>query len=66
MRVYETAFDLCAAPGMYLVAQIDGRSFTRLTREVHQFDAPFDERFHDLMVATTNYIMQCGFQVIYG
>lgn len=29
MRVYETAFDLCAVPGMLLVARIDGRSFTR-------------------------------------
>ena len=70
MRVYETAFDQCAVPGMYLVARIDGRSFTRLTREklreTHQFVAPFDERFRDMMVATTEHLMQCGFRVIYG
>lgn len=66
MRVYETAFDQCAVPGMFLVARIDGRSFTRLTREVHQFNAPFDERFRDLMVATTEHLMQCGFRIIYG
>ena len=28
---------------------LHGCSFTRLTREVHQFAAPFDERFRDLM-----------------
>lgn len=66
MRVYETAYDHCAVPGMFLVARIDGRSFTRLTREVQQFEAPFDVRFRDLMVATTEHLMQCGFRVIYG
>lgn len=66
MRVYETAHDHCAVPGMFLAARIDGRSFTRLTREVQQFEAPFDERFRDLMVATTEHLMQCGFRVIYG
>jgi tRNA(His) guanylyltransferase len=66
MRVYETAFDQCAVPEMFLVARIDGRSFTRLTRETHQFNAPFDERFRDLMVATTEHLMQCGFRIVYG
>ncbi len=66
MRAYETAHDHCAVPGLYLAARIDGRSFTRLTREVQQFEAPFDERFRDLMVATTEHLMQCGFRVVYG
>jgi len=66
LRVYETAFDLCVVPGMYMVARIDGRSFTRLTREVHQFKAPYDERFRDMMVGTVEHLMQCGFRVIYG
>jgi tRNA(His) guanylyltransferase len=51
---------------MYMVARLDGRSFTRLTREVHQFAAPFDERFRDLMVETTAHGMQCGFRMLYG
>lgn len=66
MRVYETAYDHCAVPGMFLVARIDGRSFTRLAREGQQFEAPFDVRFRDLMVATTEHLMQCGFRMIYG
>lgn len=66
MRVYETAHDLCVLPNMYMVARIDGRSFTRLTKDVHEFNAPFDERFRDMMIETTKHLMDCGFRVIYG
>ena len=30
MRVYETAHDLCVLPGLWIVARLDGRNFTRL------------------------------------
>lgn len=66
MRVYETAADYCVLPGMFMVARLDGRSFTRLTKEVCRFEAPFDERFRDLMVATAESLMTCGFRVIYA
>jgi tRNA(His) 5'-end guanylyltransferase len=66
MRIFETAHDHCVLPGLWMVARLDGRGFTRLTKEVHQFVAPFDERMRDLMVATTQHLMQCGFRVIYG
>ena len=55
MRVYETAHDLCVLPHIYLVVRLDGRGFTRLTKEVYQFEAPFDEKFRDIMVATTKH-----------
>ena len=66
MRVFETAADLCVLPGIFMVARLDGRSFTRLTKEVCQFESPFDERFRDLMVATAESLMNCGFRVIYA
>ncbi|EGO64679.1 tRNA(His) guanylyltransferase Thg1 family protein [Acetonema longum] len=66
MRVYETAHDYCVIPGVYMAARIDGRSFTRLTKEVYQFESPYDIRFRDYMVATVEHLMQCGFRVIYG
>ena len=66
MRVFETAHDLCVLPGLFMVARLDGRTFTRLTKEVHKFEAPFDERFRDTMVATTEHLMNCGFRVLYG
>src|SRR5947209_2423086 len=67
MRVFETAHDLCVLPGLHMVARLDGRSFTRLTKEVHAFEAPFDPRFRDLMVETAEHLMKsCGFTVTYG
>jgi tRNA(His) guanylyltransferase len=66
MRVFETASDICVLPGIHMVARIDGRNFTRLTKEVHPFEAPYDFRFRDYMIATTEHLMQCGFRVIYG
>src|SRR5947209_8630345 len=66
MRVFETAHDHCVLPGIHVVARLDGRSFTRLTGEVCQFDKPFDVRFRDHMLATTEHLMGCGFRVLYG
>ena len=66
MRVYETNHDYCILPEVYMVARIDGRSFTRLTKEVHKFEAPFDTRFRDYMVETTKHLMDCGFRIVYG
>lgn len=66
MRVYETAADYCVLPGIFMVARLDGRSFTRLTKDVCQFEAPFDVRFRDLMVETAESLMTCGFRVLYA
>lgn len=67
MRAFETAHDLCVMPGLYMVARLDGRGFTRLTKEVHKFEAPFDPRFHDYMLHTAEHLMTgCGFNVPYG
>ena len=66
MRVFETAADLCVLPGLYMVARLDGRSFTRLTKDVCQFESPFDERFRDLMVSTAEALMTCGYRVVYA
>jgi tRNA(His) guanylyltransferase len=66
LRVFETAHDHCALPGLYLVARLDGRGFTRLTKEVHPFEAPFDERMRDYMTATTQHLLECGFRMVYG
>lgn len=66
MRIFETAHDHCVLPGLHIVARLDGRGFTRLTKEVHRFEAPFDEKFRDLMLATTAHLMDCGFRMLYG
>jgi tRNA(His) 5'-end guanylyltransferase len=66
LRVFETAHDLCVLPGIFMVARIDGRNFTRLTKETHKFEAPFDAQFRDYMVSTVEHLMNCGFRIIYG
>jgi tRNA(His) 5'-end guanylyltransferase len=66
MRVFETAHDIRIVPGIYIIARIDGRGFTRLTKEVHKFDAPFDVRFRDMMIETVKHLMDCGFTALYG
>ena len=66
LRVYETAHDFCVPPHIYMVARLDGRGFTKLTKETHAFERPFDARFRDMMVETVQHLMGCGFKVIYG
>jgi tRNA(His) 5'-end guanylyltransferase len=66
MRVYETAVDYCVLPGIFIVARLDGRNFTTLTKDKARFEAPFDVRFRDLMTETTAHLMNCGFKVVYG
>ncbi len=66
MRIYERSLDQTILPDMYLVARIDGRSFSRLTKEICDFEAPFDVRFRDMMVETVKGLMDCGFRVVYG
>jgi len=66
MRVYETAHDYSVLPNIYIVARLDGRNFTRLTKEQHDFQAPFDLRFRDYMLGTVEHLMSCGFKIVYG
>ncbi len=66
MRVFETAQDSFAAAAHWVVARVDGRNFTRLTKETCDFEAPFDPRFHSLMVETTKHLMACGFRTVYA
>jgi tRNA(His) guanylyltransferase len=66
MRIYETAHDHCVMPDIQIVVRLDGRTFTRLTKEIQNFEAPFDVRFRDLMVDTVDHLMNCGFNVVYG
>lgn len=66
LRVYETARDICVLPEVYIVARIDGRNFTKLTKEAHPFQTPFDSQFRDYMVTTVQHLMNCGFNVVYG
>ncbi len=66
MRVYEQSIDQVLLPELYMVARLDGNRFTRLTKEICSFDAPFDNRFRDMMTEAVKALMTYGFRVIYG
>lgn len=67
MRVFESVLDHTVLPGVFMVARLDGRNFTRLTKELHPFEAPFDRRFHDSMLTTAEHLMSgCGVKVAYA
>lgn len=66
MRVFETAHDHCVLPGIFMVARLDGRNFTRLTKETLKLEAPFDPRFRDAMLDTVEHLMTSGFRVVFG
>jgi tRNA(His) guanylyltransferase len=65
MRAYEQAFDQQVLSGMFVVARLDGRGFSKLTQQ-WEFEKPFDPAFRDGMVATTRHLMDCGLQVTLG
>jgi len=66
MRVYETAQDQIIPRGIFPIVRLDGRGFTRLTKEILDLEAPFDSRFSDFMATTVEHLMECGFRVLYG
>jgi tRNA(His) 5'-end guanylyltransferase len=66
MRVFEESLDQYIPEEKYIAVRLDGRSFTRLTKKVFEFEKPFDARFRDLMVDTVKVLMECGFRVVYG
>ena len=66
MRRFEQSLDQVMLPELYLAVRLDGRNFTRLTKEVCKFEAPFDIRFRDAMIDTVKHLMQCGFRIVYG
>jgi tRNA(His) 5'-end guanylyltransferase len=67
MRTYEESLDQYIEPDKIIIARLDGRSFTKLTKETCDFKKPFDENFRDLMVATVMHLMKdCGFNIVRG
>lgn len=66
MRVFETAHDHCVLPEVFIVVRLDGRGFTRQTKDVWKLEAPFDVRFRDVMLETTERLFDCGFSAVYG
>ncbi len=63
MRELEYFHSLRILPGAWAVIRVDGRSFSRFTAE--RFEKPFDLKFHELMVTTTQALLE-GLQGIFA
>lgn len=50
----------------WVIARLDGRSFTRLTKHSLDLEKPFDVRFHEAMKGTVAHLFECGFAVRLG
>lgn len=63
MRRFELSFDRYIPTDRFIIARLDGRSFTKLTKAKLSFERPFDPRFHDAIIHTCRHLMEAGFQV---
>lgn len=66
MRAFEESMDQTVLPELYIVVRLDGRGFTKLTKEILPLERPFDVRFRDAMIETVTHLMKCGFKIRYG
>lgn len=67
MRAYEVHSCDVVPNDKFIVVRLDGRSFSKLTKDVCKFEKPFDDRFHMLMRNTTKYLLSdSGFGIRYG
>ena len=64
MRVFETTNDPKILPHMFVIARIDGRNFSTLTREKLKLD-PFDTQMAICMEETVKHLMDCGFKTMF-
>lgn len=62
-RSLETRFDARLPDEKWIVARLDGRGFTRLTKRALLLEKPFDPRFHDAMKRALSHVCDCGFAV---
>lgn len=56
MRNIENSREGEIAADAYIIARLDGRGFSKLTKT--HFEKPFDEKFHRLMVETMRHLME--------
>lgn len=65
MRVYENVNDARIIPGCYVVARIDGRNFSTLTRKTLKLE-PYNSTMTEAMKETTKHLMNMGFVTVFG
>ncbi|OVE55941.1 tRNA(His) guanylyltransferase Thg1 family protein [Chryseobacterium mucoviscidosis] len=66
MRKNESLSEQYILPENFMIVRLDGRGFTRLTKEKLSLEKPFDLKFGQAMIDTTKHLFTIGFRVLYG
>jgi len=66
MRQFEASLDERWPDDGFVVARLDGRGFTKLTKQKLDFQRPFDLSFHEAMTKTCEHLMDVGIRMIFG
>ncbi len=66
MKTYEMTYEHVIPKRLWIVVRLDGRGFTKFTKSSDRFEKPFDIRFHDAMLLTTEALMNSGLEVLLG
>lgn len=66
MRRNESLSEQYVLPENFIVVRLDGRGFTKLTKEKLSLEKPFDKKFSEVMLDATKHLFNIGFKVIYG
>lgn len=65
MRIYENLNDPRIIPGCYVVARVDGRNFSTLTRKILKLE-PYNPNMSVAMQETTKHLMNMGFVTVFA
>jgi len=63
MRRHELSLDETVPSCEWIVLRLDGRGFTKLTKEALDFKRPFDKRFHAAMQRTCEHLLTSGAKI---
>lgn len=66
MRRFEESLDQVIPSDYFMVARLDGKGFTKLTKEDMDLEKPFDIRFRQAIISTIEFLMGSYFQILYA
>lgn len=66
MRKNEKLSEQYILPENFIIVRLDGKGFTRLTKEKLSLEKPFDRKFNEVMTATVKHLFNSGFRILYG
>jgi tRNA(His) 5'-end guanylyltransferase len=62
MRKNESLSEQYILPENFIIVRLDGRGFTRLTKEKLSLEKPFDLKFSQAMIDTTKHLLPSGLE----